>query len=146
MRVVHNRFYYQPRQNRVYSYVHAIACKINYQHTLKLSDCPHSGSVANLCSCKNGQASPGDFGGCLVNGVAKCNLCDPGWTLNHERTKCIRTCVYEYFHNVIPILFSAYVSFVPFRKCLHMRKWRAANRCVLQRCREMPGLQQRLDD
>ena len=97
MHDVHKRFYYQPRQNRVHSYVHVIACKINYQHSLTLSDCPHSGFVANLCSCENGQASPGDFGGCLVNGAAKCNLCDPGWTLNHERTKCIRTFVCFFF-------------------------------------------------
>ena len=45
--------------------------------------------AGNSCTCENGVAQTGVH--CPTNGVAKCASCNPGWTINHEKTKCIRT-------------------------------------------------------
>ena len=48
--------------------------------------------VANVCTCENGVAQLGVD--CTVNGAAKCSSCNSGWTINHDSTKCIRTCLH----------------------------------------------------
>ena len=46
-----------------------------------------------MCTCENGVAQLGVH--CPVNGAAKCASCNSGWTINHESTKCIRTCLHS---------------------------------------------------
>ena len=48
--------------------------------------------LGNICTCKNGVAQTG--ADCVVNGAAKCQSCNAGFTTNHPRTECIRTCVH----------------------------------------------------
>ena len=44
----------------------------------------------NQCKCDNGVAQTG--AGCPANGAAKCAACNTGWTLSHDKTKCIGEC------------------------------------------------------
>ena len=46
--------------------------------------------TGNTCVCKNGVGQTG--AGCPAIGAEKCASCDAGFTINHEKTKCIRTC------------------------------------------------------
>ena len=52
--------------------------------------CLHWHFLVNACTCDNGVGQTG--AGCAVNGAAKCAACNPGWTANHDNTKCIREC------------------------------------------------------
>jgi len=54
-------------------------------HILMVFDC-----TGNTCVCKNGVGQTG--AGCPAIGAEKGASCDAGFTINHERTKCIRTC------------------------------------------------------
>ena len=74
-------------------------CPIKHQLTLTLYDRLRCAFTANICTCENGQAPTGDSGDCPVNGVAKCKLCNPGWTLTNDKTKCISTFAYLHFVN-----------------------------------------------
>ena len=49
------------------------------------SVCYHE-PVANVCTCENGVAPLGV--NCPVNGAAKCVLCNSGWTISDDHTKC----------------------------------------------------------
>ena len=51
--------------------------------------CVRSLFAANTCTCKNGVAQTG--ADCSVNGAANCAFCMTGWTINHNKTECIRT-------------------------------------------------------
>ena len=46
--------------------------------------------TGNTCVCKNGVGQTGV--GCPAIGAEKCASCNAGFIINHERTKCIRTC------------------------------------------------------
>ena len=49
----------------------------------------HCTAAANKCTCDNGVPQTG--AGCLVVGAAECSSCNAGWTINRDRTECIRT-------------------------------------------------------
>ena len=55
----------------------------------------HHTVVGNVCRCENGVAQTGV--GCPMHRIAKCESCNVGWTINYDKSKCIRT--YEYVHN-----------------------------------------------
>ena len=64
-------------------------------HISMVLDC-----IGNTCVCKNGVGEVGV--GCPAIGAEKCASCKAGFTINHARTKCTRTCVEfeEYLANV----------------------------------------------
>ena len=67
-------------------YANMQACSIDV-HICVLLD-----SIGNTCVCKNGVGQTG--AGCPAIGAEKCASCDAGFTINRERTKCIRTCAW----------------------------------------------------
>ena len=87
MRGVQHRADNQSRQNRVHAYVFAR----QFNPVPKLNAVVRCNSTVNACTCENGVGQTG--AGCPLNGAAKCASCHTGFTINDERTKCIRTCV-----------------------------------------------------
>jgi len=54
----------------------------------KTNTCFFAEGRPNVCSCTNG--SPQTGAGCTKNGAAMCKSCKVGWTLNSDKTACIR--------------------------------------------------------
>ena len=77
----------QRRENQVYSYVPLLMQWLvtHNRHKHTRYHC-----VVNTCKCLNGVAQSGVA--CPVAGAANCLSCNTGWTINHDRTECIRTC------------------------------------------------------
>ena len=83
----------QLRQNRVHLYV----CLCAHKYEIAVDYTPaRCNPIVNTCLCNNGVANTAV--GCPAHGAAKCESCNPGWTLNHGRTECIRTWLYSCHH------------------------------------------------
>ena len=77
--------------------IHTSAYARTLERVLRVCDVVFSDCLANTCTCKNGVpelAGPH----CPVNGAASCLACNTGWTISHDRTKCIGACARSFVH------------------------------------------------
>ena len=123
--------------NNIRNYI-ALACRLRF-------DCV----VVNGCVCHNGVAEIGT--GCTTDGASKCASCKTGFTINHERTKCIRT--YTHFrvrtHSLTRFESVRCCFFRLSSKYVHMQEWRAGTRwpaLPCEWCCVLLGVQHWVDD
>ena len=98
----------------------------------------------NICTCENGVAPTA--ASCPVNGAAECVSCNTGWTINNERTECIRTCAHPFMSVDTTYSRSSPRSRLR-RKCLHVQERCGTNGCGVPctRRREVQVVLHRVD-
>ena len=69
-----------------------MACRMCEESlTVILRTLMHFDLAVKVCTCHNGAPKAGV--GCPASGAPKCASCNVGFTISHDGTQCIRTCV-----------------------------------------------------